>query len=57
MTEGGAQGRASKVRQRFSGFYDLKLRQDNEHDIDSTNFNSESYVGSVSIWQIMCGCG
>ena len=39
---------ALRVRQRFSGFYDLKVRQDaNEHDIDSSQFNSESYVQTV----------
>jgi hypothetical protein len=39
---------ALRVRQRFSGFYDLKVRQDtNEHDIDSSHFNSESYVQTV----------
>ena len=38
-----------RVRQRFSGFYDLKVRHGaNEHDIDSSHFNSESYVQSVS---------
>jgi len=46
--EASASARASLRRQRFSGFYDLKVRQDaNEHDIDSTHFNSESYVQSV----------
>ena len=40
--------RQLKVRQRFSGFYDLKVRQDaNEHDIDFPHFNSESYVQTV----------
>ena len=47
-TPAGGAGRALRVRQRFSGFYDLKVRQDtNEHDIDSVHFNSESYVQTV----------
>ena len=48
-TAPGVRGAAAlRVRQRFSGFYDLKVRQDgNEHDVNSTHFNSESYVQSV----------
>ena len=52
MAEAGA-GRGAAalrvgVRQRFSGFYDLNVRQDGgEHDLDSANFAAESYVQSV----------
>ena len=49
---------ALRVRQRFSGFYDLKVRQDgNEHDINSTTFNPETYVQSVgSTGGPVCAC-
>jgi hypothetical protein len=37
-----------RVRQRFSGFYDLSVRQDGGvTDIDGANFDSEAYVSQL----------
>ena len=36
-----------RVRQRFSGFYDLPVTDRNTNDIDAANFDSASYVSSL----------
>ncbi len=37
-----------RVRQRFSGFYDLAVRQDGGvTDIDGANFDADAYVSQI----------